>query len=75
MNVGVVEKLDWRWIMSVGVPVAGVGSGGSEKLFSGEIRFKFDPLFLFHILHEFIDTRNLAKNQMSILATYQLDMR
>ena len=53
----------------------GVGSGGSEKLFSGEIRFKFDPLFLFHILHEFIDTRNLAKNQMSILATYQLDMR
>ena len=45
MNVGVVEKLDCRWIMSVGVRVAGGGSGGSEKLFSGEIRFKFDPLF------------------------------
>ena len=75
MNVGVVEKLDWKWIMSVGGVWRGVGSGGSEKLFCGEIRFKFDPLFLFHILHEFIDTRNLAKNQMSILATYQLDMR
>ena len=48
MNVGVVEKLDWRWIMSV------------KKLFSGEVRFKFDPLFFFHILHEFLDTKNLA---------------
>ena len=75
MNIGVAEKLDWRCIMSVGVRVAGVGSGGSEKLFSGEIRFTFDPLLFFHILHEFIDTRNLAKKQMSILATYQLDMR
>ena len=37
----------------------GVGSGGSEKLFSGEIRFKFDPLFV-HILHQFIDTKNIA---------------
>ena len=75
MNVGVVEKLDCRWIMSVGVRVAGGGSGGSEKLFSGEIRFKFDPLFFFHILNESIDTKNLAKNQMSILTTYQMDMR
>ena len=45
MNVGVVEKLDWRWILSVGVRVAGGRLRGSEKLFSGEIRFKFDPLF------------------------------
>ena len=37
----------------------GGGSGGSEKLFSGEIRFKFDPLFV-HILHQFIDTKNIA---------------
>ena len=31
MNVGVVEKLDWRWIMSVGVRVAGGGLRGVGK--------------------------------------------
>ena len=71
MNVGVVEKLDWRWIMSVGVRVA----GGRKNCLVVKLDSNLTLCFFFHILHEFIDTRNLAKNQMSILATYQLDMR
>ena len=47
----------------------GVGSGGSEKLFSGEIRSKFDPLF-FHILHYFF-AKDLINHSLEASTSYR----